>query len=106
LGDCILNFTKIRWKITELLGSKVLAETPCINTAYVLTYFPRTIYNLGCSFVWSSATGFSFNTSIFLQLATRCHQIGRLVRRENLLEIQKTKLNLRKDVQALVQNQL
>jgi hypothetical protein len=28
---CILNFTKIRWKITELLGSKVLAETPCIN---------------------------------------------------------------------------
>jgi hypothetical protein len=28
---CILNFKKIRWKITELLGSKVLAETPCIN---------------------------------------------------------------------------
>jgi hypothetical protein len=28
---CILNFTKIRWKITELLGSKVLAETPCIT---------------------------------------------------------------------------
>jgi hypothetical protein len=28
---CILNFTKIRWKITELLGSKVLAETPRIN---------------------------------------------------------------------------
>jgi hypothetical protein len=27
---CILNFTKIRWKITELLASKVLAETPCI----------------------------------------------------------------------------
>jgi hypothetical protein len=42
----------------------------------------------------------------FLQLATRCHKNGRLVRRENLLGIQKTKLNLRKDVQALVQNQL
>jgi hypothetical protein len=25
------HFTKIRWKITELLGSKVLAETPCIR---------------------------------------------------------------------------
>jgi hypothetical protein len=27
---CILNFTKIRWKITEILGWKVFAETPCI----------------------------------------------------------------------------
>jgi hypothetical protein len=29
--SCILNFTKIRWKITEILGSKFLAETPCIS---------------------------------------------------------------------------
>jgi hypothetical protein len=41
-GNCvggILNFTKIRWKITELLGSKVLAETPCIRVKNKL--FPR-----------------------------------------------------------------
>jgi hypothetical protein len=25
----MLNFIKIRWQITEILGSKVLAETPC-----------------------------------------------------------------------------
>jgi hypothetical protein len=32
---CILNFTKIRWKITELLNSKVLAETPVyINVTF------------------------------------------------------------------------
>jgi hypothetical protein len=25
---CILNFIKIRWQVTEILFSKVLAETP------------------------------------------------------------------------------
>jgi hypothetical protein len=25
-----LNFTKVGWRITEILGSRVLAETPCI----------------------------------------------------------------------------
>jgi hypothetical protein len=28
--NTVFCFTKIRWKVTELLGSKVLAETPCI----------------------------------------------------------------------------
>jgi hypothetical protein len=28
---CILNFIKIRWQITEILRSKVLAETPVYN---------------------------------------------------------------------------
>jgi hypothetical protein len=29
-----MGFLKIRWKITELLGSKVLAETPCISRTH------------------------------------------------------------------------
>jgi hypothetical protein len=30
----ILNFIKIRWQITEILGSKFLAETACIRCIY------------------------------------------------------------------------
>jgi hypothetical protein len=36
---CILNFIKIRWKITELLGWKVLAETPCMCTYCTVDIF-------------------------------------------------------------------
>jgi hypothetical protein len=30
LNICILNFIGIRWRVTEILGSKVLSETACI----------------------------------------------------------------------------
>jgi hypothetical protein len=39
----ILNFIKIRWQITEILGSKVLAETPCITSRDETNYCSKRI---------------------------------------------------------------